>query len=100
MPHSGITGQFHRTSIRLPPGAYSALADHLPVTWEEFADHYVWDSEDSSSEFELIVSSPAYVGFVFRDSEDKHVTIKVSMKLLNLTMESPIVTQPMPVLSV
>ncbi|KAI9158004.1 hypothetical protein HJFPF1_05989 [Paramyrothecium foliicola] len=78
--------------IQLPPGNCEALAEHLPLTWRDDFEMYAWNTEDP--QFERIVNSPAYLGFVVADRLAKNVTIKIPFKLLNLTLEEPIVDKP------
>ncbi|KAK5655796.1 hypothetical protein OQA88_5334 [Cercophora sp. LCS_1] len=80
--------------IYLPPGTCEAAAEHLPVYFDPISGHYLWNV--SSPWYEHIVNSPAYLGFVISDRTATNVTIKVPMKLLNLTLESPIVDTPTP----
>ncbi|PMB72770.1 hypothetical protein BM221_000187 [Beauveria bassiana] len=79
-------------SIYLPRGNCEAAAKHLPVTWRDDIGYYTWNVDDP--QYKQIVSSPAYLGFVLATPEAKNVTIKVAFALLNLTLESPIVSTP------
>ncbi|KAK8142162.1 hypothetical protein G3M48_009228 [Beauveria asiatica] len=79
-------------SIYLPRGNCEAAAKHLPVTWRDNVGYYTWNVDDP--QYKQIVSSPAYLGFVLATPEAKNVTVKVAFALLNLTLESPIVSTP------
>ncbi|KAK2591515.1 hypothetical protein QQS21_010790 [Conoideocrella luteorostrata] len=78
--------------IHLPPGNCEAIAKYLPVTFSKDLQLYTWNTKDS--QFKHIVDSPAYIGFVFSDRTAKKVTINVPFKLLNLTLDKPIVQEP------
>lgn len=82
------------SSIYLPKGNCEGIAQHLPVTWRKDIGYYVWNTKDE--QYNKIVSSPAYLGFVFATPDTKDITIKVPFGLLNLTLESPIVDSPTP----
>ncbi|KAJ3497606.1 hypothetical protein NLG97_g1774 [Lecanicillium saksenae] len=69
-----------------------AIAKHLPLTWRDEIGYYTWNVDDP--QYKRIVTSPAYLGFVFSTPEAKNVTIKVAFALLDLTLESPIVSNP------
>ncbi|KAH6688880.1 aspartic peptidase domain-containing protein [Plectosphaerella plurivora] len=75
--------------ISLPPSICNAIAARLPVTWRDSFGLFTWDVDDPR--FKRIVDSPAYLGFVFSDWEARNHTIKIPFKLLNLTLEAPIV---------
>ncbi len=79
-------------SIYLPLGNCEAAAKHLPVTWQDDIGYYIWNVNDP--QYKRIVSSPAYLGFVLSTPDTKNITIKVAFALLNLTLESPIVSAP------
>ncbi|KAI9148846.1 hypothetical protein HJFPF1_10888 [Paramyrothecium foliicola] len=80
--------------IQLPVGNCEAIAARLPLTWRENLGLYTWNRDDP--QFERIVRSPAYAGFILADRTAKNITIKVPFSLLNLTLESPIVDTPTP----
>lgn len=82
------------SSFYLPKGNCEAVAEHLPVTWRKDIGYYVWNTKNE--QYNKIISSPAYLGFVFATPEAKNITIKVPFGLLNLTLESPIVDSPTP----
>ena len=75
--------------IALPPPAIIAITDKLPVHYDPISKFYLWDTTDPK--YRAIVSSPAYLGFVFVDvasiNSNTSVTIKVPFKLLDLTLE-------------
>lgn len=78
--------------IRLPGDNCESVAKHLPVTWRKDLELYTWNTNDPS--FQRIVGSPAYLGFVLSDSSARNLTIKIPFKLLNLTLDAPIVDTP------
>ncbi|KAK4461307.1 hypothetical protein QBC42DRAFT_94504 [Cladorrhinum samala] len=82
--------------IYLPNNTCANAAKHLPVRFDEKIGYYLWNTEDAA--YSRIVGSPAYLGFVFADTSNTNITIKVPFKLLNLTLENPIVDRPTPYL--
>ncbi|KAH8168918.1 aspartic-type endopeptidase [Sarocladium implicatum] len=75
--------------IYLPKGNCEAIAEQLPVSFDESLALYLWNTSDPA--YTRIVNSPAYLGFTFADNEASNVTIKVPFKLLNLTIEYPLI---------
>ncbi|KAK3986123.1 hypothetical protein QBC44DRAFT_311602 [Cladorrhinum sp. PSN332] len=80
--------------INLPAGTCEDAASRLPVSWGPSIGLYIWNTSDPR--YTRIVGSSAYLGFVFSDRTATNVTIKVPFRLLNLTLELPITTQPTP----
>jgi hypothetical protein len=80
--------------IYLPTTACQAAARRLPVTWNARLGLYLWNTDDPA--YQRIVRSPAYLGFVFADSTATNITIKVPFRLLNLTLEPPLMPSPTP----
>lgn len=78
--------------IYLPMGNCEAIANYLPVSWRDDIKYYVWNVQDPL--YHSIVSSSAYLAFAFADAENRSITIKLPFSLLNLTLDSPIVTEP------
>ena len=76
----------------MSPKTCAAIAQHLPVFLNSDIGLYIWNTTDL--QFQRVMSSSAYLAFVFRSSEDANITIKVPFQLLNLTLESPIVRYP------
>lgn len=72
--------------IFLPSKTIEAVVKHLPLRSDATSGYFLWDVDDPN--YEQIVSSPAYLGFVFSATADVNVTIKVPMTLLNLTLDS------------
>lgn len=70
--------------IALPQHAIDAIVSKLPVIFNSRAGYYLWDTDDP--DYKTIVTSSAYLGFVFADD----IIIKVPFMLLNLTLESSI----------
>ncbi|KAK3298659.1 uncharacterized protein B0H64DRAFT_454105 [Chaetomium fimeti] len=80
--------------IYLPPGTCEAAARRLPVTWNDRLGLYLWNTGDPA--YQRIVRSPAYLSFVFADHIPANITIKVPFRLLNLTLEPPLMPTPTP----
>ena len=76
----------------MSPKTCAAIAQHLPVSLNSDIGLYIWNTTDQ--QFQRVMSSSAYLSFVFRSSPDANITIKVPFQLLNLTLESPIVQYP------
>ena len=76
----------------LPPGNCEKIAKHLPVSHNSDLDLYLWNTGDP--QFDRIVNSPAYLSFVFWEDADRNTTIKVPFRLLNLTLNAPLVDKP------
>ncbi|KAH0265014.1 hypothetical protein KCU91_g11688, partial [Aureobasidium melanogenum] len=78
--------------LHLPAQTCSALAEKLPIYFDQATQYYLWNTSDPS--YETIINSPAYLGFHFTPApgDDANVTIKVPFKLLNLTLTSPVVS--------
>lgn len=69
--------------IYLPSEVVQAIVELLPVTMSSSGGYYLWDTSDDR--YTRIISSPAYLGFVFprTDGPVHNVTIKVQFALLN-----------------
>ncbi|KAK1836389.1 aspartic peptidase domain-containing protein [Podospora conica] len=80
--------------IYLPLGACEAAAAHLPVTFSQKLNLFLWDT--SSPAYARIINAPSYMAFVFGDRTATNITIKVPFHLLNLTLEAPLVDTPTP----
>ncbi|KAK4187376.1 hypothetical protein QBC35DRAFT_463905 [Podospora australis] len=80
--------------IYLPSGHCEELARRLPLVWNERTGLYLWDTKNP--QYERIVRSPAFLGFVFGDRTATNITIKVPMHLLNVTLEPPLMPTPTP----
>ena len=80
--------------IYLPKSTCDAITSYLPVTYQKKYGLYFWDVE--SPRYKLIVSSSAFLSFTFRldGGISQNFTIKVPLALLNLTLTSPITTEP------
>lgn len=76
----------------MSPKTCAAIAQYLPVSLNSDIGLYIWNTTDQ--QFQRVMSSSAYLAFVFRSSPDANITIKVPFQLLNLTLESPIVQYP------
>ena len=82
------------TFLYLSPDTCTNIAKFLPVTLLQQKGIYLWNTTDPY--YQRIVNSSAYLGFVFQPSATSSptVTIKIPFKLLDLTLESPILTSP------
>ena len=80
--------------ISLPPGNCEAVAKFLPVTWQPDIGFFTWNVADP--QYHTIVSSPAYMEFILADKQAFNLSVKVPFRLLNLTLDSPIVDTPTP----
>ncbi|KAK4208388.1 hypothetical protein QBC37DRAFT_353739 [Rhypophila decipiens] len=90
----GAEVRFELPYLYLPLEACKALAERLHLLWEPELELFLWDTADPN--LQRVVSSPAYVAFVFRDRRDANLTIKVPLRLLYLTLEPPLVTESTP----
>lgn len=73
----------------MSPETCAAVTENLPVTFNSQIGLYIWNTTDP--QYETIVKSPAYLALVFQQVESGNFTIKVPFRLLNLTLEPPIV---------
>ena len=82
--------------LYLPRSTCNAIASQLPVIYQSDYGLYFWDTTDP--QYALIVSSPSYLSFTFRlnQGNSDNITINVPFKLLNLTLDAPLVTTPTP----
>ncbi|GAB7347712.1 hypothetical protein MBLNU459_g5270t2 [Dothideomycetes sp. NU459] len=78
--------------FHLPQDTCSAIAENLPVTFDESLGLYLWNTSDPA--FHEIVSSPSYLSFNFSTGSSSSSSIKVPFALLNLTLETPLVSTP------
>ncbi|RMY78479.1 hypothetical protein D0864_09272 [Hortaea werneckii] len=80
--------------LYLPRSTCDAIAEYLPVTYNEDFDLYFWNTDDEA--FEQIVTSPHHLTFTFNDNNLAPQTIKVPFALLNLTLDQPLTDSPTP----
>ncbi|KAI7510629.1 hypothetical protein KC347_g4164 [Hortaea werneckii] len=80
--------------LYLPRSTCDAIAEHLPVTYNQDFDLYFWNTDDEA--FEQIVTSPHHLTFTFGDNNLVPRTIKVPFALLNLTLDQPLTESPTP----
>ncbi|PGH33760.1 hypothetical protein GX50_03417 [[Emmonsia] crescens] len=78
--------------LHLPSNTCEEIAKHLPVAMDPGTGYYLWNTDDPL--FERITTSPSYLSFTFPPASGgtEKVVIKVPFALLNLTLESPIIT--------
>ena len=82
--------------LSLPPATCAAITQDLPVRLDEGLGLYLWNTKDPR--YTQIVNSASYLSFTFSmsSSTPTNVSINVPWKLLNLTLESPILSAPTP----
>ena len=80
--------------IFLPQATCDAIAEYLPVTYQSSSGLYTWNTDDPN--YKKIVSSPSYLMFTFAQSVASNFTVKVPFPLLNLTLDTPILSTPQP----
>lgn len=80
----------------LPESTCKAISTNLPVVYNENLGLYLWNTQAAS--YESITSSPSFIQFTFRlnNSNSLNVTINVPFRLLNLTLDTPLVDTPTP----
>ena len=76
----------------LPQATCDAIANFIPVTYSDDFNVYLWNKDDPS--FGFIVNSLHYLSFGFAASNGRTQTINVPFALLNLTFDSPLVSEP------
>ncbi|KAH0273552.1 hypothetical protein KCU91_g5876, partial [Aureobasidium melanogenum] len=84
----------HSPALYLPAKTCEALADALPIYFDQATKYYLWNTSDPT--YKQVVTSPAYLSFTFVPTPGalNNVTIKIPFVLLNLTLSSPIVSTP------
>ncbi|KAJ5679514.1 hypothetical protein N7462_007758 [Penicillium macrosclerotiorum] len=84
-----------RPYLYLPGSTCDAIAANLPVQFNDSLGLYLWEQND---QFQTIVTSPAYLSFTFQknSADDETIAIKVPFRLLNLTLEAPLVEDSTP----
>lgn len=91
-PNPGIPGLY------LPGKTCQEIARYLPLTFDTSLQFYLWNTDDPA--YEKIITSPSYLSFTFPYSGDAtaatNLTIKVPFLLLNLTLDTPLVSTPTP----
>jgi hypothetical protein len=80
--------------LNLPKSTCDSIAAWLPVTYQPKYGLYFWAVNDP--QYQKIVSSASTLSFTFRkdQSNSMNLTINVPFLLLNLTLESPLVSTP------
>lgn len=74
----------------MSPETCAAVVENLPVVLNSQVGLYIWNTTDP--QYEIIIKSPAYLAFIFQKAGNGNLTIKVPFRLLNLTLEEPIIT--------
>ncbi|KAK4443055.1 aspartic peptidase domain-containing protein [Podospora aff. communis PSN243] len=80
--------------IYLPSPTCANAAKYLPVTYSVDTGYYLWDT--TAPLYSQLINSASYLAFTFGDHQAKNVTIKIPLKLLNLTLDKPITDVPTP----
>lgn len=77
----------------LPRATCDVIASYLPVTYDSALGLYTWNTLDSA--FSGMMSSPHVLSFTFSSlTTTANTTIHVPLALLNLTLETPLVSTP------
>jgi hypothetical protein len=80
--------------LDLPQSTCDAIAAWLPVTYQPKYGLYFWNVNDP--QYQKIVTSASALSFTIRkdQSNSMNLTINVPFLLLNLTLESPLISTP------
>lgn len=80
--------------LALPNSTCAAIMKDLPVTYDAKYGLYFWDID--APQYARIINSPTYLSFTFRASGSitANLTINVPFRLLNLTLEAPLIKEP------
>lgn len=81
----------------LPNSTCAAIARNLPITYQPKYGLYFWNVQDPR--YTQIVGSPSFLSFEFRAScgiGGTNITIRVPFRLLNLTLDAPLIGAPTP----
>ncbi|CCD46785.1 similar to aspartic-type endopeptidase [Botrytis cinerea T4] len=78
--------------LYLPTSTCDILASHLPITYNENLNLYLWNT--SSPLYQPIISSPTYLAFTFSnadsDNQNTQISIKIPFSLLSLSLTYPL----------
>ncbi|MCJ1265655.1 hypothetical protein MMC22_005535 [Lobaria immixta] len=93
-PSISVTMDPSAPYLALPNSTCAAIAKNIPVTYQTKYGLYFWNVDDV--QYQRIVTSPSYLSFTFRASGPSitRLVIKVPFKLLNLTLEAPLIDKP------
>ncbi|KAJ6109469.1 hypothetical protein N7486_001704 [Penicillium sp. IBT 16267x] len=85
-----------RPYLYLPKDTCDAIAEQLPVSYDEGLGLYFWNT--AVHQFKHVTNSPAYLSFTFEnnagaDTSTPNITIKVPFNILKLTLQAPLVEQ-------
>lgn len=81
--------------LTLPESTCKNIASHLPVKFSKDLGLYLWDTE--SDKYKEIISSASTLSFEFISTSNTNpVKIRVPFMHLNLTLEAPLVDDPIP----
>lgn len=78
--------------LHLPADICASIANSLPVTFNGALGLYLWNTDNET--YGDLINSPSHMSFVFQDASKKDIKIRVPFALLNLTLESPLVSEP------
>ena len=74
--------------LNLPNSTCAAITKDLPVTYNAKYGLYFWNVQDP--QYTKIVTSPTFLSFTF----DNNFVVKVPFRLLNLTLDAPLISTP------
>lgn len=97
MPKTGIPVTLDGCSpyLTLPRTTCDGISAHLPVTYNGSLGLYLWNTKDPR--YKDIVNSASVLSFSFMGSDNtKSVAVHVPFQHLNLTLEPPLVDEPVP----
>lgn len=80
--------------LAFPNSTCTAIVKDLPVIYNAKYGLYFWDVD--APQYARIINSPTYLSFTFRASGTitTNLTINVPFRLLNLTLEAPLIKEP------
>jgi hypothetical protein len=82
--------------LNLPASTCDAIAANLPMKYDPGLGLYLWDIE--SADYPRVVSSASALTFSFPDPDNNSRTVNISVPFrhLNLTLQEPLVSSPVP----
>ncbi|KAJ4004981.1 hypothetical protein NW752_011494 [Fusarium irregulare] len=81
--------------LTLPESTCNNIASHLPVKFSKDLGLYLWDTK--SEKYKEIISSASTLSFEFISTSNTNpVKIRIPFMHLNLTLEAPLVDNPVP----
>jgi hypothetical protein len=81
--------------LSLPTSTCNAIAQHLPVTYNNALGLYTWNTEDP--QYSRIISSASALQFtIVGMTNTEKLNISIPFRHLNLTLDAPLVDKPTP----